>query len=400
MAWLTYLQLFTAYWSSAALTLWPGSLGYRQLALIVGALSGVAIGLRLLVRRRRLRGATFAFLCLYLTAILLYLATPLRLGARANARYRGFGLALAGQVAPASLCASLIAHDAKIQRRIKRRAPCVALIFSALAVWAVLRPTAMTTGGFTDNASGLNYQADAYLAAYAAMLAEYALLTRRMRFRGRWMRRGLLPRLAMVAALLADFAALLIAGGRGGFVTFVALSLYLAHVKIRMRPMTKRRLLNGLLLGGIIALTAAGCAWAVMRSGIETSGLPRILELLSGGVRDDGRAELRRAALRAFADRPCLGHGLGGVFLTLGQYAHNLFLDAMVETGIVGTLALTLMLLRALRRGLRLARRDASESLWVCFLLCGLSMSMFSGYYLSHVPLYWGMAFILSKKRT
>lgn len=114
-----------------------------------------------------------------------------------------------------------------------------------------------------------------------------------------------------------------------------------------------------------------------------------IINLVEGDNQARGTAVERlvfyRAALQLWTQKPAFGWGLGGWSMAywqndMRQYPHNLFLEVLVEQGLIGLAAL-LYFLNSVFRHLR-AHRAAARSRFPC-LLPGLvyliSIAMFSG---------------------
>ena len=69
----------------------------------------------------------------------------------------------------------------------------------------------------------------------------------------------------------------------------------------------------------------------------------------------------------------------------------------MVETGILGTLFFVGVLVKTIKNLAIIVKRDITEYLWLVIFLDGFVMSMFSGYYLAHLPIAWSIGFSLSR---
>lgn len=114
----------------------------------------------------------------------------------------------------------------------------------------------------------------------------------------------------------------------------------------------------------------------------------RIIEQTLGQGYDSGRSELYDVAREMFESNPILGVGVGGYFALFGsstasgvEYAHNIVLQVLAETGLIGfifiLLPVALILLRAAIR-----RPQSVESVGALGLtLVILVSSMFSGGY-------------------
>lgn len=392
---LSYLQIFASFWCSALLTFASGLITYRQFALIVAVLSALAMAWIIFRRSWKIKQSTLIIFAIYSCIIILYYITPVFYGGMSNDKYRGFFLALAGQVFPAALTASFVASSYMTQEKIKKLAPVVSIVFSFLAIYAVLFPTSMTTGGYTDNENGLNYQSAAYLAAYASALAEYFLISNNISNQLNIMKSKLMT-VFVAFTIFVDFIALLLAGGRGGFVAFVLIFLfttYLGLIKGKLTPQGVAKLILGFTL--IIVTVNLGIRFA-SNSDLQTSGFDRILQMVQYGANDKNRSRARLMAFEIFMDSPIIGHGLGSIFYELGAYSHNCFTDVIAEMGIVGFVVFVAIIVSTIRKGIKMSKKNLSDSLWLYFFLCGFIMSLFSGYYLTHIPMYWGIAFILS----
>ena len=126
----------------------------------------------------------------------------------------------------------------------------------------------------------------------------------------------------------------------------------------------------------------------------KTSG--RIIALITGAG-DNRRYDKIKTAIDLFSQKPILGHGFGSVYWELGQYTHNFFTDTLVEGGLVLTFIAVSILLYCFVSSIRLIRLDNTDLIWFYFFLCGFTLSMFSGYYLTQIPLWWGLSFVLAK---
>lgn len=114
------------------------------------------------------------------------------------------------------------------------------------------------------------------------------------------------------------------------------------------------------------------------------------------GGSDLRRAQLTHQALAAFREAPCFGVGFGRYLQHLDQLGvdsfhrarpHNLLLITLAETGIVGALALTLMLSLPLVRAWSLAPGDTRVRAWVIAYVCACIYLLGNDYV--HSPGFW-----------
>jgi len=144
----------------------------------------------------------------------------------------------------------------------------------------------------------------------------------------------------VVLFALVPIVALLLSASRGGIVSFtvqmVVLFLLLLIRRIRSRYV---------LVGGLVVLCAAMT--------VSWIGVQQVLQRFSGiqtmEVTGSKRAAMREDTWRLFLDQPLLGTGLGTLEIVFPPYdslydgkvvnhAHNDYLEALAETGVVGGL--------------------------------------------------------------
>lgn len=382
------IQMFCSTWNSILLTVAPGVITYKRFALIIAIISAIVILKLLNDAGWKMPKATFRIFIIYFLLVIAYLITPFFYHGVGNDRYESFRLVLIGQIYPSVLTASLISYREKIQSKIKEIAPFVGFLFSIIAFISSRFPDMQTTGGFAENSNGLNYQSIAYTAAFASSLAETSLISNDFEEKRRWV--AFLNYITIIVSLIS----ILLAGGRGGFVLYVffaILTLIMSRKSFSINGLLKFiAIILLILVGGYIAVKYA------VSSDVATSGIKRITGLLNG-VGDNGRSDLRSQALTIFQSSPVFGHGLGSVFYEMSLYSHNIFTDSLVETGIIGTCILTIIMVITVIKGFKLVKRDRSDTIWLYLFFCGFIEGMFSGYYLTQIPMYCAIVMILSK---
>lgn len=130
-------------------------------------------------------------------------------------------------------------------------------------------------------------------------------------------------------------------------------------------------------------------------SSLKTNGFERIVATVETGD-SNGRDILREKALNAFEKSPIVGHGIGSVFNEIGEYSHNCITDSLVEGGLIGTIIYVLVIGVAFFKLYKRARLHNDEYIWLTFIVNGLILSLFSGYYLTQLPICWSTAFAYS----
>lgn len=334
---------------------------------------------------------------LMLIILVLYLYTP-NIYYRESDKHQSFLLVLLGQILPVVICASITAHVDTAKDNIKILSPIVSILFTVLAFFAAFFPSSATTGGFTSTEYGLNYQSTSYLAAYAAGFSLYYLMCfEEVAWTKLFQKR--IVRLFMMLSIVVNFLTILIAGGRGGLVLFVAHIGFAAYIHSKKSELTFKRVVN--LIGlAIIALTIILlCVHFAENLPIKTNGFERILTTVERGDQN-GRDILRTKALHSFLESPVIGHGLGSVFYEIGGYSHNCITDALVEIGVIGCFLFLALLCHTWRKCMYLFQEDMTNYIWIVIFFDGFVMSLFSGYYIAQLPILWVVTYMFCSMRT
>ena len=164
-------------------------------------------------------------------------------------------------------------------------------------------------------------------------------------------------RLAVVALFaVMPVAALFLSASRGGIVSFCVQVAFLIYLLLRRRGLGKNVLgVAAVLLAALLIVTWLGVGQI----------LQRFSSLQSLEVTEGKRAAMRRGAWRIFLDHPLAGTGLGTLQIVYPPYetlydgkivnhAHNDYLEALAETGLLGGLCcawfLIVLLLKSFSR--------------------------------------------------
>lgn len=390
---IAYLQMFASFWCAAILYFFPNIITYKTFALVTAVWTALVLAYSLVKTRYIIKKTTFLVACASALLLLLYGATAIRYNT-INPTYNSFLLVIAGQLVPGIITSTFVSCNAGFQTKIKRLTPVVGAIFTFIALMGVLFPTSVTSGGFTDNENGLNYQNISYMAAYTSALWQYVLITKDKDCYFVFFHK-FLGKIVVWTGILINLFIVFLAGGRGGFVTFVIVTLFSIFMAIRKNKLTVRRLAQ--IAGGITAI-GIGAYFTIRlasQSAIQTSGIFRILEFLSGDG-DSGRVAYWSKASKIFWEHPIWGCGPGSIFYEIGIYSHNLFTDALVEMGLVGLLLLLGALYCGFKKSIAIIKNNVTDSIWIYLFICGFAMAMFSGYWLGNFLMWWALIFLVT----
>lgn len=388
-----YLQIFALYCSATLTTFFP-SLSYKPFVVAVSLVSLIVV-ISSFYKNDKIRIYLFIISIIGLLLIMAYSLTENNYYFYSS-NFKSYFMVLYGQSLPAMIIASIVSQDREIQENIKGCSPIIAVIFTIIAFVAAFFPTSATSGGYTDNENGLDYQSTSYMAAYAAGLNYYYMIvSKSMNWCAPFSKR--IFTLLIPCMILINFITILIAGGRGALVLFVFITCFMFLFKLyttKFSLLKSPRFYIGIF---VILLIGIMCVYFAQNSDIETSGFSRILAFIQKHD-TNGRNELREIALSKFNEAPIFGHGLGSVFFEIGTYSHNCFTDLLVETGMVGCIISIVILIIVLSRLFKVSLNNPSEIMWLIIFFDGFIMSLFSGYYLATMPVLWVITFVLFRK--
>ena len=277
--------------------------------------------------------------------------------------------------------------------------PTVLLFAGSLGLFAILQIALGTRQiyGIVDTPSNAHfgpYVNPNHYAGLMEMLIPVAVLY----IAGRYRRSSVaaLPLLVVIATVAV--AALLLSGSRGGLLTLVdETAIMVALLGWGARTAEKRRLAKAV----AATILAAMLLFSWVDSGRASKHLALIFNIESPGGSEISRENLALDSLRMWRDHRILGVGLGNfetaypAYQSLPtdlwiDYAHDDYLEAAAETGLVGTV----LILSALALFFRLAFRDLrhrlrSEGGWIrlgaAIGCCGLLVHSFFDFNL-HIP--------------
>jgi O-antigen ligase len=168
--------------------------------------------------------------------------------------------------------------------------------------------------------------------------------------------------------------ALFLSASRGGLVSLGVELLFVVSIILLQRAGTKHLLTGGIVLVAAISLVS----WL----GVNQI-LSRFASLQTLEVHENKRASMRHGAWRIFLDHPLLGAGLGAFETVYPSYesiydgkivdhAHNDYLEALAETGILGGLCCAWFIALLLLAGLH-SLQEPSISFSSALRLAGLT---------------------------
>ncbi len=227
-----------------------------------------------------------------------------------------------------------------------------------------------------------NYQNSSYYLSFCAVYSVFYVFFYK-RNSGRLL--NTIVKTFIIVLIIICSIGCILGGGRGAFVYLVVISAYMVYRIIGKR--NDRRLGFVFLLIGI---ASALFYFANHFEFFQSVCASRVAELL---ITDETRMDLWGRAINSFMDSPVFGHGLGSVWWEVGFYSHNFLSDLLVETGIVGTLVVTLIIIKCVVRLVRLSKINTLSFFLLLVFMGSLVKLAFSGYWLSNSNLFLGYGF-------
>lgn len=241
----------------------------------------------------------------------------------------------------------------------------------------------------TDNeGSSLDYQNVSYfMAEIFAFSGYYAFLSTAQKS-------ALHRVIKWLAYLFMVFSASVVvfSGGRGGFLLMCVYVIVFVYLLVASNRLSKSNATVIIVLA-IVAFFFLAAKYSIF----ESVGFERISTTLT---EDSNRKELYSRAWKVFESSPLFGHGLGAVWMEVGFYCHNIFLDLLVEIGIIGLLAFMYLYLLSASKLWRWRNNAPIFIFMLIPMLKVMVMTLFSGYWLNSLQLWliFGFVFIASSK--
>jgi hypothetical protein len=129
--------------------------------------------------------------------------------------------------------------------------------------------------------------------------------------------------------------------------------------------------------------------------GIEKSGssiMERVNETIAGKSGISARGTLYEEAIYEFVDHPIFG----GKIEVSGIYPHNILIEILMATGVIGLLLFLPIVYQCFIKGFRLIKHDRAHLIAVIILINGFVLYMFSGSLYGAIMLFTPMGMIFS----
>lgn len=254
------------------------------------------------------------------------------------------------------------------KKRIINYLPILLIAITPFVAFASLRGAKMH-GQYVDAESGLNYQVISYYMAYFFSLSAYYIFISKDRISSK------LLSLVLYVILASEAIVCSVSGGRGGFVLLIINILFFVYM-IYKRGNINKGLFTTILIVSCLLFVAIATYFDLW----SYKGFYRVTHPLAQNA---GRKDDWQEVLTYFYQSPIIGNGLGSDFMTWGFYSHNIFVDFLAETGVLGFVLFTTLLFWIVRTILKQCFIDEYYIFIMCIGFYGLVMVLFSGYWIS-----------------
>ena len=270
----------------------------------------------------------------------------------------------------------------KSYKLVHRLMPLLSIALTPLFVKSTMKNAFLS--GQMHLESGMNYQTMAYtLAVMFCISLYYAIVNKEYSNR--------LIRIASLLCLPFQSVACCMSGGRGGVVLLVVYIVVMLYLMQYSKIASKKKVMFIALLGFCVFIITANHLDLWKSAGFNRS---------SGLVQDQDRYDLWKKIWVYVENNNYMGYGLGGDYFTFGFYTHNILLDFILETGIVGCVFLISIFINIYKTIFKKCTVDNIFILLAIIGIYGVVMNLFSGYWITTYA-HWMMlgASVTSKKR-
>lgn len=309
----------------------------------------------------------YIMLFLYLIIFgVLYYATSLYYG-MPNKNHSGHLLRWGVSCVPAVLMGITLSYY-KEKCKIIKYLPFAVIILVPVIAFASLRG-AREYGQFVDEKSGLSYQLISYYMAQLFAISCYYLFiaTNKYYFK--------ILNIVMYVMMAVAGTICVISGGRGGFVLLCVYILFLLYIIYRNGTISKSKLFTLIGVSAILFLILANYydLW-------NYAGFKRVINPLA---QNTGRKDDWMEVLTYFFNSPIYGNGLGSDYYTWGFYSHNIIVDFLAETGIIGFCFFCYIFFWMEKSIFKQTKSNDFFVFIMIITIYGLVMNCFSGYWIS-----------------
>lgn len=361
------------------------SLFYWGSAAVVSLLAYVAV-ITSVIRRRELRAIELFLYAIPIVYVWLFLAAQ---------NYSGLAVTSITlyllYVVPSCLIAIELGRSAALPRYSKHL---LAIGISITIGISFSLPVALATAvsDLTEFFAGGHYQSFSYFSGLAFLFCLNHLSQN-------WKVSTRAAKLFLMSLMAVQLTAIVVSGGRGGFVVAALGILVFLWMQIRFGWIAK--VLAIVALGAVVVFAVTKAQTSAVFSERTTASLGRLFSYIVEGGLDFSNASNRdlyySQAVAYISQKPITGYGVfsviehspDGFFGAAGNfYAHNIVLDILLHGGVIYFSFFMIVLLIFVTRLKGILQRDPRQSVVLVPVIYSFVLLSFSGTYLQE-PLFW-----------
>lgn len=239
---------------------------------------------------------------------------------------------------------------------------------------------------------GIDRQTMSYMASYMICWCLYFLCNNGRIDIPLWQQTTACKAMIYVMAFLNVWP-LFAGGGRGAVVIVFFFALY--YVFYRIHPF---RTIKGI-IGAIVCIIAIVFIWKYISSStLLAPGMERITGFFSGTMDQSAleRISIYQNAMDLFNKHPILGGGPGYALCEMGIWSHNIFLDLLADTGMIGTGIFTIWIISCFVTVFKNARSDSNIEAAFILGMSSFIMLCFSGSYISDGGIWFFLSYCIA----
>lgn len=262
--------------------------------------------------------------------------------------------------------------------------------------------TSISSLGSGDRVSigGATYQSASYISAFAFGINLYYIFFGNNHSRFRFTKTKLYKFISYIF-LIAQIMGVFTSGGRGGMVLIIVYSIYILISSIRSKNRIKliekyiliilmSMLLFIILLPKLMSIDSFQSSINRVFSYITDSGIDM--------SKTSGRDIVYTDAIHLIKMSPILGYGFFGFYKVYGQYPHNLFLEVLLQGGLIYLFFVILFIFIMIKKLNVMLNIDYRLNIIIIIALYPLTLLMFSGTYTNNSIFWFFISFMIAYK--
>lgn len=347
--------------------------------------SMIIVYLKEVIRKSTIQMSEITFLAIPFLLLILSSFNVIIYGYIPDAFSRGISFVLLWSTT--GICVGLyIARTNSIQNLFKYF-DLIMLVITTGIIFSIIFP--FLNGFRFQTLGGSTYQAASYYSGFALGINMYFMFFEQPLNNLSIFKSSIFLKLLRISLAPIQIMGILLSGGRGGFILFLAYLLFIAFSSMR-----NRKRITIFILGTFLFLIIFSSIYPFLSQNtiFEASTLRVFSYITSSGSIDlsqtSGRDSIYIEAVEKILLSPIIGHGIMSSYYIFGNYPHNIFLEILIDGGIIYLLLWICVYAAFFYKLAKLIKSNANNKILWIVLLYPFIMLLFSGTFMSDV-LFW-----------